>query len=157
MKLTLHEMAPDFTLMDQDEINHTLSDYHGQWVLLFFYPKDDTPGCTKEACSFRDNFSKLSELNVKVFGISVDGVESHKKFSEKYSLPFSLLADRDKKVVEDYGVWGERSFLGKKYLGTARTSFLIDPEGKIAKIYEEVKPTEHFEEVLADLKVLQNH
>jgi peroxiredoxin Q/BCP len=97
MKLILNQSAPDFTLFDQDEISHTLSDYRGQWVLLYFYPKDDTPGCTKEACSFRDNFSEFSKLNIKVFGISADSLESHKKFVQKFNLPFSLLADTDKK------------------------------------------------------------
>jgi peroxiredoxin Q/BCP len=147
MKLILNQSAPDFTLFDQDEISHTLSDYRGQWVLLYFYPKDDTPGCTKEACSFRDNFSEFSKLNIKVFGISADSLESHKKFVQKFNLPFSLLADTDKKVVEAYDV--------KKLVGIARTSFLINPEGKIARIYEGVKPAVHNQEVLKDLKELQ--
>lgn len=152
---SINQLAPDFTLQDQDEINHTLSDYQGQWVLLYFYPKDDTPGCTKEACSFRDNFPKFGDTGIKIFGVSVDDVSSHKKFSEKYNLPFSLLSDHEKKVVNLYGVWGERSFLGKKYLGITRTSFLIDSKGVVAKIYEKVKPAEHASEVLKDWLELQ--
>ena len=155
MKLSVHRPAPNFTLPDQDEINHTLSDYQGQWVLLYFYPKDDTPGCTKEACSFRDNFPKFGNLNIKIFGVSCDTVESHKKFVQKYNLPFSLLSDMDKKVVEEYGVWAEKSFMGKKYMGISRSSVLIDPGGKIAKIYEEVKPADHADEVMKDLLELQ--
>jgi peroxiredoxin Q/BCP len=146
--------APAFSLSDQDGKVHALKDYVGQWVLLYFYPKDDTPGCTKEACSIRDEFPRFKKLNAKVFGVSVDSVKSHKKFEEKYDLPFTLLADGDKKVVEKYGVWGTKKFMGREYLGTMRTSFLINPEGKIAKIYEQVKPEVHAEEVLVDIKTL---
>jgi peroxiredoxin Q/BCP len=148
----LHSPAPDFTLPDQEGREHTLSHHRGAWVLLYFYPKDDTPGCTKQACVIRDAFPDLSKLGAKVFGISVDSVASHKKFAEKYELPFTLLADADKKVVAMYGVWGKKKFIGREYDGTMRTSFLIDPDGKIAKIYENVKPEKHAEEVLADLK-----
>lgn len=146
--------APAFTLPDQNEKKHSLSEYQGQWVLLYFYPKDDTPGCTKEACSIRDMFPFFNKLKITVIGISVDSVKSHKKFEEKYKLPFTLLADTEKKVVNLYGVWGKKKFMGREYNGTFRTSFLIDPKGKIAKVYEGVKPEIHADEVLKDLKSL---
>src|SRR5579872_6832098 len=148
----LNSIAPDFTLPDQDGKEHTLSHHRGQWVLLYFYPKDDTPGCTKEACMIRDAFPTFRKVKAKVLGISVDSVASHKKFAEKYELPFTLLADIEKSVVEKYGVWGKKKFMGREYDGTLRTSFLIDPEGKIVKIYENVKPPSHAEEVLQDLQ-----
>lgn len=146
--------APAFSLPDQNGHIVKLSDFAGQWVLLYFYPKDDTPGCTKEACGFRDHLPKFNKTKVKVLGVSVDSVKSHRKFADKYGLPFTLLADEDKTVVNKYGVWVEKSMYGRKYLGTARTSFLIDPAGKIVKIYEKVKPEQHPAEVLADLKSL---
>ena len=148
------ENAPDFTLKDQHGNEHALSDERGKWVLVYFYPKDDTPGCTKEACALRDNFPKFGKLNVAVLGISVDPVERHKKFSEKYKLPFTLLADEGKEVVAQYGVWGIKKFMGREYMGTRRMSFLIDPEGKVVKVYEKVNPVAHAEEVLADLDAL---
>lgn len=144
--------VPDFSLPDQAGTMHTLSESKGKWVLVYFYPKDDTPGCTKEACSFRDNFPKFSKMGIQVYGISVDSVKSHKKFVEKFELPFTLLADEKKEVVEAYGVWGKKKFMGREYMGIARSSFLIDPEGKIAKVYENVKPEVHAEEVLEDVK-----
>ncbi len=155
MKIRLNTFAPDFSLSDQEGKIHNLSQYKGQWILLYFYPKDDTPGCTKEACAIRDNFPAFKKLKIQVFGISVDSVKSHKKFAEKYELPFTLLADENKAVVKKYGVWAKKKFMGRKYMGTLRTSFLINPQGKIAKIYETVKPEIHAEEVLADLRVLQ--
>jgi thioredoxin-dependent peroxiredoxin len=147
-------LAHDFTLPDQDGAEHTLSDYRGQWVLIYFYPKDDTPGCTKQACTIRDSFPTFKKLKIKVLGISVDSVKSHKKFSEKYELPFTILADEDKKVVNAYGVWAKKKFMGREYMGTLRTSFLVDPKGKIAKVYENVNPEKHADEVLKDLKEL---
>ncbi len=154
MKLTIGQMAPDFTLPDQDGKMQTLSAYRGQNVLLYFYPKDDTPGCTTEACSFRDSLPQLKQLNAVVFGVSIDSVASHKKFADKYGLPFTLLSDADKKVVEEYGVWGEKSFMGRKYLGIARTSFLIGSNGTILKMYSNVKPALHVAEVKNDLLTL---
>jgi thioredoxin-dependent peroxiredoxin len=151
----LHSAAPLFALPDQNGKEHSLLDYKGKWVLLYFYPKDDTPGCTKEACAIRDSFPDFKKLKLTVLGISVDSVKSHKKFEEKYDLPFTLLADNDKKVVKKYGVWGKKQFMGHAYEGTSRTSFLIDPQGKIAKIYEGVNPVMHAEEVLADMKELR--
>ena len=150
--LQVGDTAPDFTLLDQHGASHTLSDYTGRWVLLYFYPKDNTPGCTKEACMLRDTFPRFETLHTEVFGISKDSVASHTSFAEKHNLPFKLLADEDKQVLEQYGVWGEKKMMGKTYQGTMRTSFLIDPDGIIQKIYEKVKPEVHAEEVLADLK-----
>ncbi|MGC9602982.1 MAG: thioredoxin-dependent thiol peroxidase [Minisyncoccia bacterium] len=148
MILKIGEPAPSFELPDQNGQVRRLKDYRGSWVLLYFYPKDDTPGCTKEACAIRDNFPDFQELELKVLGVSIDSVESHEKFAEKYDLPFTLLSDEKKEVVGKYGVWGKKMFLGREFEGTLRTSFLIDPEGKIAKIYEDVKPEIHAKEVL---------
>src|SRR3989344_5069825 len=147
-------LAPEFELSDQDGKTHRLSDCRGKWVLVYFYPKDDTPGCTKEACSIRDNWPDFKKLKLTVLGISVDSVKSHDKFAAKYELPFTLLADEEKKVVKQYGVWAKKKFMGREYMGTLRTSLLIDPKGKIAKKYEQVKPEIHAEEVLKDLKKL---
>ncbi len=148
--------APDFKVLDQDGEQQSLSQYKGKWVLLYFYPKDDTPGCTKEACSLRDFFPKFKKLDAVVLGVSIDSPKKHTKFIEKFALPFTLLADENKEVVTAYGVWGLKKFMGREYMGTMRTSFLINPEGKIAKVYEEVKPEEHAEEVLNDLKAFQS-
>jgi len=146
--------APAFTLPDQDGKEHSFKDYAGKWVLLYFYPKDDTPGCTIEACTIRDQFKDFKKIGAVVLGVSTDSVKSHKKFADAYELPFTLLADEDKEAVGKYGVWGEKQMYGKTYLGTMRTSFLINPEGKIAKVYEKVKPAEHAAEVIADLKAM---
>ena len=147
-------LAPDFSLPDQNGKRHRLRDYRGEWVLLYFYPKDMTPGCTAEACAVRDEWPQFEKLDVRVFGVSTDSVKSHAKFAEAYDLPFTLLADTEKKAVEAYGVWGKKKFMGREYLGTKRMSFLIDPKGKVAKIYEKVKPREHAAEVLRDLAAL---
>ena len=151
MSVHAQDQAPDFMLPDQGGAIHTLSSYRGRWVLLYFYPKDDTPGCTKESCMLRDAMPRFDNLHAHVFGISADTVESHAKFAEKYKLPFPLLSDPERKVVEAYGVWGEKTFMGKTYAGIHRTSFLIDPEGVVRKVYEKVRPEVHAEEVLADL------
>ncbi len=148
----IHSPAPDFTLPDQDGENHALSDYKGKWVLLYFYPKDDTPGCTIEACAIRDQFKDFKSIGAVVLGVSTDSVASHKKFATAYELPFTLLADVNKEVVGMYGVFGEKKFMGKTYMGTSRTSFLINPAGNIAKVYEKVKPEKHAAEVIADLR-----
>lgn len=145
-------VAPDFTLLDQDSVSHTLSAYRRKWVLLYFYPKDNTPGCTKQACMLRDADPDFTKLQAVVFGISADSVKSHKNFIEKFGLTFPLLADTDKKVVKKYGVWGLKKMMGREYEGINRTSFLINPEGKIEKVYEKVKPELHAGEVVADLK-----
>jgi peroxiredoxin Q/BCP len=140
--------APDFTLASSDEKDVTLSDLQGQWVVLYFYPKDDTPGCTTEACNFRDRVKDYEKVGAKIYGVSVDDLASHAKFIKKYNLPFPLLADTDKKVVEQYGVWKEKSMYGKKYFGIERTTFVIDPKGVIRKIYAKVKVDNHHQEVL---------
>lgn len=123
-------------------------------MLLYFYPKDDTPGCIKEACALRDNFPDFKKLKAQVFGISADSVKSHAKFAEKFTLPFPLLADDTKEVIKKYGAWGKKKFMGREYEGILRNSLLIDPEGMIAKIYEQVKPEEHAAEVVVDLERL---
>ena len=146
--------APEFTLPDQDGTEHSLAEYKGKWVLLYFYPKDDTPGCTIEACTIRDQFKDFKKIGAVVIGVSTDSVKSHKKFADAYQLPFTLLADEHKEVVGRYGVFGEKKFMGRTYMGIMRTSFLIDPKGKIAKVYEKVKPPAHAAEVIADLKTL---
>ncbi len=153
-KLKLKNKAPDFTLPDQDGKEHTLSDFRGRWVLIYFYPKDDTPGCTKEACVIRDAFPNFKKLKAVVLGISTDSVKSHQKFAAKYGLPFTLLADEKKKVVRAYGVYGKKKFMGREYLGTFRTSFLVNPKGAVAKIYENVNPVTHADDVLKDLRTL---
>ncbi len=140
--------APDFSTKNQNGDEVKLSDYRGKRVVLYFYPKDDTPGCTKEACSLRDSFDIFEEKGIKIFGVSTDDEKSHQKFISKYSLPFDLLADTDKTLVENYGVWGEKNMYGKKYMGINRTTFLIDADGKIAKIFKKVKVDEHAGEVL---------
>jgi thioredoxin-dependent peroxiredoxin len=151
------QKAPKFRLKDQNDEEHTLSDYLGKWVLLYFYPKDDTPGCTKEACGIRDNFAEYKKAGITVLGVSKDSVKSHKKFEKKYELPFTLLSDENKDVLKKYGVWQKKKMMGKEYMGTVRISFLINPEGKITKIYPKVKPEIHAKEVLADTKNLSNN
>lgn len=153
MKLKEGAQAPDFSLPDEKGDHHTLSDYNGQWVLLYFYPKDDTPGCTKEAVMLKELYSDFKKVGVVVLGVSTDPIEKHKKFKDKYKLPFTLLADTNKEVVNTYGVWQKKKFMGREYMGTLRNSYLIDPDGKIAKIYESVKPNKHAQEVLNDMKV----
>lgn len=151
LMLKLHTKAPAISLQDQNGVIHTLEQYLGKKVLIYFYPKDDTPGCTTEACSFRDNYEALTESGLVVLGISKDNVKSHKKFVEKFNLPFPLLADEDTLVSQAYGVWGLKKFMGREYMGISRSSFLIDEKGEIAKIYETVKPAEHVEEVSRDI------
>ena len=144
--------APAFTLTADDGSKVKLADLKGSPVVLYFYPADDTPGCTKEACAFRDRFADFQKAGAVVLGVSTDPVKSHDKFAAKFKLPFTLLADEDKAIVQAYGVWGEKSFLGRKYLGTHRVTFLIGPDGRIKKIWPKVKPEEHADEVLATLK-----
>lgn len=146
--------APSFTLPDQDGTTHTLAEYKGRWLLLYFYPKDDTAGCTIEACTFRDQFKDFTKIGAEVVGVSTDSVASHKKFATKFELPFTLLADEHKEVVGSYGVFGEKKMYGRTYMGTRRTSFLINPEGKIVTVYEKVKPEVHAAQVMADLTEL---
>lgn len=148
--------APDFSLIDQNGTTQTLKDYRGQWVVLYFYPKDDTPGCTTEACSFRDARDAIAEFgNAAVIGVSKDSVKSHAKFVEKHDLNFTLLSDPEHEVIQAYGSWGPRTFMGREFLGTHRNTFIIDPEGKIAKEYKGVDPKKHVGEIIQDLKALQ--
>lgn len=144
--------APQFTLDDENGIQHSLSDYKGSWLVLYFYPKDDTPGCTVEACSFRDARDELTELGAKVVGISKDDASSHDKFKAKHNLNFTLLSDGDGKVLEAYGAWGKKMF-GKE--GILRKTFLINPEGDVVKVYGRATPLGHGDQVVAQLKELQ--
>jgi peroxiredoxin Q/BCP len=147
--------APDFALPDQEGTVRSLAEYAGRYTLVYFYPKDDTPGCTKEACSIRDALPDFKGLDAVVLGVSPDSVASHRKFAEKYGLPFNLLSDEEREAVNAYGVWGKKKFMGREYEGVLRTSFLIAPDGTIARIYESVKPETHAADVLADLAALK--
>lgn len=149
--LDVGDKAPDFTLKSDEEKTVSLSQLKGKKVVLYFYPKDDTPGCTKEACSFRDGFSVIQKKGAIVLGVSTDSVESHKKFKEKFNLNFPLLSDADKKVVNAYGVWKEKALYGRKYMGIERTTFVIDENGKIKRVFPKVKVDGHYDEVLAEL------
>jgi thioredoxin-dependent peroxiredoxin len=142
------DAAPDFSVNDAQGNLVKLSDFRGQKVVLYFYPKDDTPGCTKEACSFRDAFSRYEENGIKLLGVSLDSEESHRKFASKYSLPFTLLSDPEHTLSDAYGVYGEKQFMGKKYMGLSRITFLIDEQGKIKKIFNKVDVENHADEVL---------
>jgi thioredoxin-dependent peroxiredoxin len=149
--LEVGERAPEFKTTDQDGESVSLKDFRGKKVVLYFYPKDDTPGCTKEACGFRDDYSKFRKRKIEVLGVSVDDEKSHKKFAEKYDLPFRLLADTDKKIVKDYGVWGEKSLYGRKFMGIHRVTYVIDEKGKVAAVWPKVKPDGHADEILASV------
>ncbi len=144
--------APLFEATDQDGNAVKLQDYIGSKVILYFYPKDDTPGCTKEACAFRDNFPKFKNINVEVLGVSIDSEKRHKKFADKYELPFRLVADDQKKIVQDYGVWGLKKFMGREYMGTNRVTYLIAENGIIERVWPKVKPAEHATELLEYLE-----
>jgi peroxiredoxin Q/BCP len=150
--LAVGAKAPEFTTTDQDGKRRSLSDFRGKKLILYFYPKDNTAGCTKEACAFRDHFDRFRQLNVEVVGVSIDSEKSHQSFAQKYALPFTLLADADKSLVQAYGVWGEKSLYGKKYLGTNRVTYLIDESGHVAAVFPKVKPEKHAEELLAILE-----
>jgi peroxiredoxin Q/BCP len=152
MTIQANILAPDFSLTDENGTFHKLSEYRGKPLVLYFYPKDDTPGCTTEACGFRDQYQEYADAGVNVVGVSPDSARSHEKFKTKYHLPFTLLADEDHKVCEQFGVWGRKKFMGREYDGVLRTTFLIGPEGKILKVFESVKPDGHSTEILAALK-----
>ncbi len=151
LKLKEGDLAPDFTAGTNGGGKVSLSEFKGKNVILYFYPRDNTPGCTKEACAFRDDFAAFKKKGAVVLGVSTDSAQSHDKFAGKYRLPFTLVSDEDKKIVQAYGVWGQKSFLGRKYQGTYRVTFLIGPDGRIKKIWPEVQPAEHAKEVLAAL------
>ncbi|NVO86780.1 thioredoxin-dependent thiol peroxidase [Hymenobacter terrestris] len=142
------EMAPAFEALDQNGTTHRLADYRGRKVALYFYPKDDTSGCTTQACNLRDNYQQLLAAGVQVLGVSIDSAKSHQKFIEKHELPFPLLVDEDKKLVQDYGVWQEKSMYGRKYMGTMRYTFLIDEEGKVERVITKVETKNHAAQLL---------
>jgi len=146
--------APEIELPDQDGATRRLSELRGKWVLVYFYPRDDTPGCTLEACGVRDEWARFRAAGVEVLGISADSSKSHRKFADKYSLPFTLLADTEKRVIQAWGAWGRKKFMGREFDGILRQSFLVDPRGLLAKVYPKVKPAEHAAEVLADVAAL---
>ena len=151
IKLQPGDKAPEFTSLNQDGEKVSLSDFKGKDVILYFYPRDDTPGCTKEACAFRDEFAEFKKQGAVVLGVSTDSAQSHAKFAAKHKLPFTLLADEDKQIVQAYGVWGQKSFMGRKYMGTFRVTFLIGGDGRIKQVWPLVKPAEHVAEVLKAL------
>ena len=150
--LEVGKKAPAFSLPDSSGKKVKLSDYPGKKIVLYFYPKDMTSGCTQEACDFRDSFPDFKKVKAVILGVSTDPVASHKKFAEKYNLPFTLLSDEKKEVVEKYGVWREKSMYGRKYMGIERTTFIIDEDGKIQKIFSKVKVADHVTEVMEELK-----
>jgi thioredoxin-dependent peroxiredoxin len=155
MTIKLNQPAPAFSLPDEKGKFHNLAEFKGKPIVLYFYPKDDTPGCTKEACNFRDDYGAYKNSGLEIIGISPDGSESHAKFKAKFNLPFLILADKDHNVCELYGVWGRKKFMGREYDGVFRTTFLIDREQKILRIFKDVKPAEHSREVLSEFQKLK--
>jgi len=155
MALQIGDLAPDFDVETDRNEHVKLSDLRGEWVVLYWYPKDDTPGCTTEACGIRDNWQMLSG-EAKLFGISPDSVKSHQKFRDKFSLPFPLLADEGHQVSERYGVWGQKKFMGREYMGVDRSTFIIDPDGKIARVFPKVSPAGHAMELAEALRELKS-
>ncbi len=151
--LQVGEKAPAFSLLGSDGKKYSLKDFKGKKIVLYFYPKDDTSGCTKEACSFRDNLSAITKKGAVVIGISPDGIKAHEKFISKYDLNFLLLSDEEKTILQKYGVWKEKSMYGRKYMGVERTTFIIDEKGKISHLFPKVKVDGHTEEVIAALQV----
>ena len=154
LKLKEGDLAPAFTAKTNGGGMASLSDFKGKHVVLYFYPRDNTPGCTKEACAFRDEYAAFTKKGAVVLGVSTDSPKSHDGFAEKHQLPFTLVADEDKKIVQAYGAWGEKSFMGRKYQGTYRITFLIGPNGRIIKIWPAVKPAEHARAILAKLSAI---
>lgn len=153
--LEVDQIAPDFSLNDQAGTQRSLSDARGSWLVLYFYPKDDTPGCTTEACSFRDALPRFENLDALVWGVSADDEVAHEAFTQKYDLNFPLLVDPDRTMLEAYGTWGERQFAGNRYMGVSRTTYLIDPEGRVARVWVQVDPEVHAQEVAEALEELQ--
>jgi peroxiredoxin Q/BCP len=154
MPISANIPAPDFALPDDTGTTRHLSDFRGKPLILYFYPKDDTPGCTTEACNFRDDYSAYVKSGVTILGVSPDSVASHVKFKQKYKLPFPLLADEGHRICSEYGVWGPEKMMGREYEGVLRTTFLIDADGRVARVFENVKPSEHSAELLEALKQL---
>ena len=155
MELQIGDKAPNFSLPNQDNAEISLQDFRGRWVVLYFYPKDKTPGCTQEACDFRDNLANLSGLNAVVLGVSPDSVKTHQSFIDKESLNFTLLSDTDKKALKSYGAWGLKKLYGKEYEGVIRSTFVIDPQGKIAFLWKNVKVKGHIDAIKEKLQELQ--
>lgn len=153
--LQINDKAPGFTLKDADGQIYSLDQFKGKRIVLYFYPKDDTPGCTKEACAFRDDYKDYTDNGIVIIGISKDNARSHKKFAEKFELPFILLSDEDKEVMQAYGAWGEKSMYGKTFMGVIRKTFLIDEDGKIVKIYPKVRVNGHSEAILKEFGITQ--
>lgn len=156
MALNIGDKAPDFKAITDDGEEFKLADHLGNWIVLYFYPKDNTPGCTKEACSFRDNMERITSFNAKVFGVSFDSTNSHTNFKEKHSLNFTLLSDPDKEIAKKYEVFGEKSMFGKTVLGLKRSTFIIDPQGNIRWAKRNVKVDGHVDEVISKLQELQS-
>jgi len=152
--LAIGKKVPSSTVRNEHGEDVSLTDHLGKWIVLYFYPKDDTPGCTKEACSFRNIHAEMEQLGAVVIGVSKDSPEAHRKFVEKYRLNFPLWSDEEHRLIDAFGAWGERSMYGRKYMGTLRSTFIIDPEGKVGHLWEKVTPAMHGEEVLAKLKAL---
>lgn len=152
MKLNVGDKAPAIVAMDQNGKMISLDDFRGNKVILYFYPKDDTPGCTAEACNLRDNYDSLLAKGFKIIGVSADSVKSHQKFTGKYNLPFPLIPDTDRKIINDYGVWGRKKFLGKEYDGIYRTTFIISKDGVIMKIFDKVDTKQHTDQILAEIE-----
>ncbi len=152
--LEVDTKAPLFSLLDENGKKHSLSDYVGKWLVVYFYPKDDTSGCTKEACAIAEVYEGFAKLGVAVLGVSKDSSVSHAKFKEKYHLPFTLLSDESTETIQAYGAWKEKSMYGKKYMGTDRITYIINPEGMVAKVYSKVSPADHADQLLKDLKEL---
>ncbi len=152
-KLQINDIAPSFKLNDADGKSYSLEQFRGKKGVLYFYPKDDTPGCTKEACAFRDDYKVYTDNNIVIIGISKDNAASHREFAEKYELPFILLSDEDKKVMDAYGAWGEKNMYGKTFMGVIRKTFLIDEKGKIVKIYPRVRVNGHSEAILKEFDI----
>jgi len=153
--LEVGSIAPDFSLPDQNDNTVALSSFKGKWIVLYFYPKDDTPGCTTEACNFQNALPDFSTIDAVVLGVSKDPVKKHKKFVDKYNLQFTLISDENGTVCEDYETWVKKNMYGREYMGINRSTYLVDPQGKIAKVYPKVKPKEHHTEVLASLNELK--
>lgn len=152
--LSVGTKAPTFTLKDQNGRAHKLSDYRGKWLVIYFYPKDNTPGCTKEACSFRDSIDVIRNTGAEVIGISKDTITSHAKFADRYNLPFPILADPQTSTIKKYESWGKKKLFGNEFFSTIRTSYIINPKGLIAKVYPKVSPNTHTQEIIKDLKIL---
>ncbi len=155
MSIEINTLAPNFTADTDGEKKLTLSENRGKWIVLYFYPKDSTSGCTTEACNFRDNYERLSMLNADIIGVSPDSSKSHDNFKAKQELNFTLVSDSDKSICEAYGVWVEKSMYGRKYMGVERSTFIIDPDGIIRQIYRKVKVNGHVDAVIAELQALQ--